>query len=175
MKFDLEGLEAEAHAIRAEMAGFRDPEPWRPKTPTLRVKRLHPEARLPTYATDGAAGMDLYAHFDGFESMVIDGGSMALIRTGIAIEIPPGYEGQVRPRSGLSRQGIVAVLGTVDADYRGEVGVIVSCQRASEYEVRRGDRIAQLVIAKCERATVVETDKLSETVRGGAGFGSTGK
>lgn len=142
-------------------------------TPTLRVKRLRPEARLPTYATDGAAGLDLYACV---ADSIYAGETLKFI-TGIAVEIPPGYEGQIRPRSGLASSGIVAVLGTIDSDYRGEVGVVLHNTRhdRNEYHVKAGDRIAQLVIAPVARAEVVEVEELSTTVRGGGGYGSTGR
>jgi len=140
-------------------------------TPTIKIKRLHPQAKLPTYATDGASGLDLYAS----ESCSF-GSLPCLVPTGIAVEIPIGYEAQIRPRSSLSMRGIHASLGTIDSDYRGEVKVCMWTD--SDYhkcDVLQGDRIAQLVIAPVARAAVVEVDELAETARGSGGFGSTGR
>ncbi len=132
---------------------------------------------LPAKATPGAAGFDLRAAIPENESLMIAPGARRLVPTGICLAIPPGYEGQVRPRSGLALRFGVSVLnspGTIDADYRGEVGVILINHGAEAFEVRRGDRIAQLIIAAtvdCEFARVRELD---ESARGSAGFGSTG-
>lgn len=144
------------------------------EAPVLKVKRLRPGARLPTRATPGASGLDLYACPEGEEMEL--GPDPVLVPTGIAIELPPGYEGQVRPRSSLSLQGVGVSLGTIDADYRGEllVAMYVFGSRRS-YTVRRGDRIAQLVIARVEALPVREVAELSPTERGSGGHGSTGR
>jgi dUTP pyrophosphatase len=141
--------------------------------PVLKVKRLRPEARLPTRATDGSSGMDLYACLDGELTL---GPDPVLVPTGIAIELPPGYEAQVRPRSGLSAQGVAVVFGTIDADYRGEVLVTMyTVGTRPPYTVHHGDRIAQLVLARVVTLPLVESDELSPTGRGAGGHGSTGR
>jgi dUTP pyrophosphatase len=141
----------------------------------LKVKRLRPEAKLPSRATTGATGFDLYACIDGGDSMQLDP-TPKLIGTGIALEVPPGYDAQIRPRSGLSAKGVGVTLGTVDSDYRGEVMVtmymITPCV---SFEIKHGDRIAQLVIHKLADVKVVETEELSTTERGDGGHGSTGR
>lgn len=143
----------------------------------LRVRRLDPRAKLPTYGTDGAAGLDLYA----LDDVTLIPGRVYKVRTGIALEIPPGYEGQVRGRSGLTSRGVCVELGTVDSDYRGEVGVMMhalpgdcGCELCNE-KIKAGDRIAQIIIAPVPRWRVVEVDELSETARGEGGYGSTGR
>lgn len=139
----------------------------------LPVKRLTTTAIIPQYQTAGAAGMDLHAD----EDVLILAGRSKLVTCGIAIEIPAGYEGQVRPRSGLAYKYGITVLnspGTIDSDYRGPVGVILHNTSAQDFHVARGDRIAQLVIAMVDRATPVEVSELSDTDRGAGGFGSTG-
>ena len=138
----------------------------------IRVKRVHPYAKLPTYAKPGDSGMDLHSVLSEIE---MPPGEIEIIPTGICLEIPEGYEGQVRPRSGLSsNDGLIAVLGTIDSGYRGEVNVILRNIKSYEQTVKRGDRVAQLVIAPVARAELVEVDELSETERGTDGFGSTG-
>lgn len=133
--------------------------------------------QLPQYETEGAAGLDLKAN----EAMVIKPGERALIKTGLYIECPEGYEAQVRPRSGLAIKRGITVLNTpgcVDADYRGNIGVILINHGAEDFEVQVGDRIAQLIFNKVERITwdpVVSRDALSITNRGAGGFGSTNK
>ena len=139
----------------------------------LRVKKLNPAATLPSYAREGDAGLDLFA----VKQIVIEAGKSALVPTGIAIELPPGTEAQVRPRSGLALKHALTVLntpGTVDEGYRGEVGVILINHGAQPFEVRAGMKIAQLVIAPRLSVDVVEVDVLSDTERGSGGFGSTG-
>jgi dUTP pyrophosphatase len=129
---------------------------------------------LPRYATPAAAGLDLLAAVTA--DLVLTPGGRALVPTGIAIALPPGFEGQVRSRSGLALKSGIAVLnspGTVDADYRGEIGVILVNFGHAPFTVRRGDRIAQLVIAPCSRAEWKEAATLPSTQRGGGGFGST--
>ena len=151
----------------------------------VQVKKLHPAAIVPAYKTDGAAGMDLCAIEDTelipcqvAGSCLIHPAVPKLISTGIALAIPPGYEGQIRPRSGLAAKHGITVLnspGTIDADYRGEVKVLLINLGQEKVEIKRGDRIAQLVIAKVEQATLLEVVELDETERGAGGFGSTGK
>ncbi|MCB2060932.1 MAG: dUTP diphosphatase [Novosphingobium sp.] len=139
------------------------------------VKRLeHFEGlELPAYATDGAAGMDVLAA----EEVSVAPGARHAVATGIAVAIPPGFEIQVRPRSGLAlKHGITVpnTPGTIDSDYRGEVKVIVINHGSEAFEIRRGDRIAQLVLAPVTRASWLPVDELDETARGEGGFGSTG-
>jgi dUTP pyrophosphatase len=130
---------------------------------------------LPHYQTEHAAGVDLYAAIA--EDVIIDAGKWLLIPTGIALAIPEGYEGQVRPRSGLALKHGIGMLngpGTIDADYRGEVGIILFNFGNTPFTVRRGDRIAQLVFAKLTKATFKSVAQLTETARGAGGFGHTG-
>lgn len=130
---------------------------------------------LPHYETEASAGMDLRANMT--EPITLKPLERAIIKTGLFIEIPVGYEAQVRPRSGLAAKKGITVLnapGTIDADYRGEIGVILINLSAENFVVENGERIAQLVIAKHERAEWIESQNLSETVRGEGGFGSTG-
>ena len=141
----------------------------------VKVKKLHPKAVVPLYMTEHAAGMDLCAVVD--EPFVLSPGERALLPTGLAMEIPPGYEGQVRPRSGLAlRKGIALVNspGTIDADYRGEIGVIIINHGNEPVEIMPGDRIAQMIIAPVTRAILVEVDDLNDTGRNSGGFGHTG-
>lgn len=130
---------------------------------------------LPKYETPLSAGVDLRANIA--ESIVLKPLERALVKTGLFMAIPAGYEAQVRPRSGLAYKKGITVLnspGTIDADYRGEIGVILVNLSNDEFVVEDGERIAQLVVAKCEQAEFVETEALSETERGAGGFGSTG-
>ncbi|CAM3323346.1 Deoxyuridine 5'-triphosphate nucleotidohydrolase [Flavobacterium longum] len=130
---------------------------------------------LPNYETIASAGMDLRANLA--EPITLKPLERAIVKTGLFIELPIGYEAQVRPRSGLAAKKGITVLnspGTVDADYRGEIGVILVNLSADEFVVENGERIAQLVIAKHERAEWQEVSALSETDRGAGGFGSTG-
>jgi len=131
---------------------------------------------LPAYETVASAGLDVRANID--ESIELPPMGRALIKTGLFLEIPVGYECQVRPRSGLALKKGISVLnspGTIDADYRGEVGVILVNLSNDTYVVEDGERVAQLVFAKFEQAEWIETEELSETNRGAGGFGSTGK
>jgi dUTP pyrophosphatase len=132
---------------------------------------------LPSYATQHAAGLDLRAAVAEDAPLTLKPGARALVPTGLAIALPEGYEAQVRPRSGLALKAGVTCLnspGTIDADYRGEVGVILANLGQEPVVIRRGDRIAQLVVARYERIAWAETDTLEETARGAGGFGSTG-
>tara|TARA_B110000971_G_C19848435_1_gene425923 strand:- start:204 stop:680 length:477 start_codon:yes stop_codon:yes gene_type:complete len=129
----------------------------------------------PTYETNGAAGMDLRANIDA--SITLKPLERAIVKTGLFIALPVGFEAQVRPRSGLAAKKGVTVLnapGTVDADYRGEIGVILVNLSNEEFTINDGERIAQLIIAKHERINWQEVNVLSETKRGFGGFGSTG-
>jgi dUTP pyrophosphatase len=131
--------------------------------------------KLPHYETLASAGMDLRANIDS--PIVLKPLERAIVPTGIFMELPIGYEAQVRPRSGLAAKKGISVLnapGTIDADYRGEVGVILVNLSSEEFTVENGERIAQMVIAKHERAEWEEVESLSETDRGAGGFGSTG-
>ncbi len=130
---------------------------------------------LPNYETIASAGMDLRANI--MESIVLKPLERAIVKTGLFIELPIGFEAQVRPRSGLAAKNGITVLnspGTVDADYRGEIGVILVNLSNEDFTIENGERIAQLVIAKHERAEWIHVEELSETSRGEGGFGSTG-
>lgn len=131
---------------------------------------------LPAYETSASAGLDLRAFIP--ESITLLPLGRSLIKTGLFMEIPEGYEAQVRPRSGLALKSGITVLnapGTIDADYRGEIGVILVNLSQDNFEINTGDRIAQLVFAKVKQAKWILTEELSETERGEGGFGSTGK
>lgn len=131
---------------------------------------------LPEYKTALSAGMDLTANLE--ESITLKSLERKLIPTGLFIELPAGYEAQVRPRSGLAFKHGLTVLnspGTIDADYRGEIGVILANLSNEDFEIKDGERIAQLVIAKHETVELIEVETLDETERGAGGFGSTGK
>jgi dUTP pyrophosphatase len=130
---------------------------------------------IPHYQTENSAGVDLYAAVEG--ELVIDSGMWKLIPTGIALAIPEGYEGQVRPRSGLALKygiGMLNAPGTIDADYRGEISVILFNFSDRPFTIQRGDRIAQLVFSRLEKAKFEKVRELSETARGSGGFGHTG-
>jgi dUTP pyrophosphatase len=132
---------------------------------------------LPSYQSEGAAGLDLLAAVAADAPVVIEPGERALVPTGLAIALPAGTEGQVRPRSGLAARHGVTVLnapGTIDADYRGEIQVILVNLGQESFTVMRGTRIAQLIIAPVLQVTICETANLDETTRGVGGFGSTG-
>jgi dUTP pyrophosphatase len=131
--------------------------------------------KLPAYETIASAGMDLHAHISA--SVILKPLERTIVKTGLFIELPVGFEAQVRPRSGLAAKHGLTVLnspGTVDADYRGEIGVILVNLSSVDFKIEDGERIAQLVIAKHERAQWVEVQELNETSRGEGGFGSTG-
>jgi dUTP diphosphatase len=141
--------------------------------PAIKVKILRPGARLPSRATPGASGLDLYACLDADIEL---GPDTTLVPSGIAVEVPHGYEVQVRPRSGLARRGVNVVFGTVDSDYRGEVFVNMhTIGTLQSYRIQDGDRIAQLVVARVEMLPPVEVDDLEDSARGEGGFGSTGR
>lgn len=144
---------------------------------SIAIRRLPHGAdlALPAYATALSAGMDLLAAVS--EPVTLEPGQRKLIPTGIAIALPAGFEAQIRPRSGLALKNGISLVnspGTIDADYRGEIGVIVINHGDQPFTVERGTRIAQMVIARHERAVWMEVDNLDETARGSGGFGSTG-
>jgi len=140
----------------------------------LRVKRMYPDARLPQRATEGSTGLDLFAYIKKSARVTL-GEKPKLVGTGIAVEVPRGYDVQIRPRSGLSARGVVAAFGTVDSDYRGELLVTMyTLGRGSSFDIRHGDRIAQLVVSKLADLPVEEGEELSGTERGPQGHGSTG-
>jgi len=143
----------------------------------LKIKRADDakDLPLPQYASAGSAGMDLFACVEN--EVVINPGEIKLIRTGIYIELPDGYEAQIRPRSGLALKYGITILnspGTIDSDYRGEICIILINLGKEPFIVKRGDRIAQMVVCKYEKVKIEEVYKLSETERGDGGFGSTG-
>lgn len=145
----------------------------------LKFKRIDDsmsDIPLPSYQTEGAAGMDIRAALS--EDFVLSKGGFGAIPTNLQVEIPTGFEIQVRPRSGLAFKNGIGILnapGTIDEDYRGEIKVILFNFGSEDFVIKRGDRIAQLILGKVYRAKIVETDILSETDRGTGGFGSTGK
>ncbi|MBT4931946.1 MAG: dUTP diphosphatase [Rhodospirillaceae bacterium] len=146
-------------------------------THSVQVKRLrnYDGLDLPAYATTRSAGMDLLAANDGPQSL--NPGERGMVSTGIAIALPPGFEAQIRPRSGLALKHGIAVLnspGTIDADYRGEIGVILINHGTETFIVERGMRIAQMIIAPVSQATWEEVSELTQSDRGEGGFGSTG-
>ncbi|MDX2479624.1 MAG: dUTP diphosphatase [Desulfuromusa sp.] len=144
--------------------------------PQVQVKKLHPDARIPEYMTELAAGMDVCALLD--DALTLEAGQRCLVPTGLAFAIPLGYEIQVRPRSGLAiKHGIALVNspGTIDADYRGEVNIILINHGMESFTINPGDRIAQLIVAPVCQADLVQVLELTETKRGSGGFGHTGK
>jgi dUTP pyrophosphatase len=148
--------------------------------PTIRLTWLpHGEGLdLPAYETMQAAGMDIRAAVPADDPVVLDAGARALIETGFAMALPPGFEAQIRPRSGLAIKHGVTCLntpGTIDADYRGEIKVILINLGHDRFTINRGDRIAQMVVGPVVQATVMQVDVLDDTGRGAGGFGSTGK
>ena len=144
-----------------------------PEEITLKVKKIHPDAIIPSYAHAGDAGMDLYSYEDG----VLQPGERRLFKTGLNVEIPFGYEMQIRSRSGLALKNGIIVLnspGTIDAGYSGELGIILVNHGKEAYEIKKGDKIAQGKISKVEQVEIKVVEELSETSRGEGGFGSTG-
>jgi len=147
---------------------------------TVAIRQLpHAEGlALPAYQSSEAAGLDLLAALPEEAPLILSSGQYALVPTGLTIALPPGYEAQVRPRSGLAARHGVTVLnspGTIDADYRGEIGVLLINHGDASFSIRRGERIAQMVIAPVVRAALVATATLAGTDRGSGGFGSTGR
>ena len=140
---------------------------------TLRFRKIHPDAVLPSYAHPSDAGMDARS----VDDLTIAPGKRALVHTGLVMLLPPMYEAQVRPRSGLALKSGVTVLntpGTIDSGYRGEVGVILANFGEADFQVKKGDKVAQIVIAPVTQPEIVETSEVDETDRGSGGFGSTG-
>jgi len=148
-------------------------------TINLEIKRISDkfsDIKLPHYATSGSAGMDVRAAIDN--DLVIQAGKVVLVPTNLSVAIPEGYEIQVRPRSGLAAKHGIGLLnspGTIDSDYRGEIKVILFNFSDVDFTVKRGDRIAQFVLAKVTKANLVEVQELTDTERGSGGFGHTGK
>ena len=148
-----------------------------PPPVSIQIKRLpHAEGlELPAYETTGSAGMDLRAAVEA--PVTLPPGERGLVPTGLSMAIPQGYEAQIRPRSGLALKSGITCLntpGTIDADYRGEVGVILINLGAEAFVINRGDRIAQMVIAPVTQAELIEVNELDDTARGSGGFGSSG-
>ena len=145
----------------------------------LEIKRISDkfsDIELPHYATIGSAGMDVRAAIDG--EMIIEAGKVVLVPTNLSVAIPEGYEIQVRPRSGLAAKHGIGLLnspGTIDSDYRGEIKIILFNFSNEDFIIKRGERIAQLILAKVTIANLIEVQELSSTVRGSGGFGHTGK
>jgi dUTP pyrophosphatase len=142
----------------------------------VQVRRLRPDAIVPHYQTAKASGMDLHAAID--EPMQAAPGVSVVVPTGLAMAIPDGYEGQVRPRSGLARRHTISLTnspGTIDADYSGEILILLINHGREPFTIKPGERIAQLVIAPVVQAELVEVETLPETARGAGGFGSTGR
>jgi dUTP pyrophosphatase len=153
---------------------------FRPKFPIVEFKRLRPsidqDIPLPQYMTPGAAGMDICAAVEA--PMVLAPGAICLIPTGLAIALPMGFEGQIRPRSGLSATHGIAIInspGTIDSDYRGEIKIALINLGPTPYTICRGDRIAQLVISRCWQAEIQVVQALNNTNRNEGGFGHTGR
>lgn len=160
----------------AQASGGR---PSRGSIPRIKLRRLaHAEGLpLPAYATPAAAGVDLVAAVADGAPLRLEPGARVLVPTGLVLELPAGFEGQVRPRSGMALRHGITVLnspGTIDADYRGEIGVILVNLGDKAFEVARGDRIAQLVLARVAEVRFVEVSRLGLSARGEGGFGSTG-
>jgi dUTP pyrophosphatase len=144
--------------------------------PRVQLRRLRPDAVVPRYQTADAAGMDLHAALD--DAMVVEPGAVIAVPTGLALAIPRGFEGQVRPRSGLARKHGITVAnapGTLDSDYRGECMVLLINLGREPFTIAHGDRVAQLVIAPVAQAELIEVEELPATERGSGGFGSTGR
>lgn len=140
-----------------------------------RISNTTQDVPLPSYATHGSAGMDIYAAVNN--EMIVKAGETTLVPTGFSMEIPVGFEAQIRPRSGLAIKhniGLMNSPGTIDSDYRGEVKIVFSNFGKSDFVVKRGDRIAQMVVAQYERVEWEEVNQLSDTARGAGGFGHTG-
>ena len=151
-------------------------------SPTLKIERTHaadPTVPLPSYESEGAAGMDIRVNFPSEmrDGMVLGAGARALLPTGMKFEIPTGFEVQIRPRSGLALKNGIALVnapGTIDADYRGEVGIILINHGNEPFHIGHGMRIAQMVVAPVTQCKIIETQTLAATDRGAGGFGSTG-
>ena len=141
----------------------------------IQIKKLSSSVSIPKYETSGSSGMDVAAHIEN--NIVIDPGEKALVSTGFSVAIPKGYEIQIRPRSGLAAKKNITVLntpGTIDADYRGEIKVILINLGKEKFTIENGERIAQMVVCPVVQAILEEVKELSDTKRGLGGFGSTG-
>ena len=141
----------------------------------IHIKKLSSSVSIPRYETPGSSGMDIAAHIK--DNIIINPGEKALVSTGLSISIPVGYEVQIRPRSGLAAKKSITVLnspGTIDADYRGEIKVILINLGKEKFVVKNGERIAQMVVCPVIQANLEEVKELSKTERGSGGFGSTG-
>lgn len=141
-----------------------------------RISKNFSDIPLPDYATDGSSGMDVRAAVD--DSLIVPAGRVSLIPTNISVEIPIGFEIQVRPRSGLAAKHGIGILnspGTIDADYRGEIKIIIFNFSDKDFTINRGDRIAQLVLTEVIKANLIKTDQLNSSERGEGGFGHTGR
>ena len=141
----------------------------------VKFRRLRADARAPEYMSAHAAGLDLAAAIDG--EIALSPGARVLIGTGLSVELPVGHEAQIRPRSGLALKHGVTVLnspGTIDADYRGEIKVLLVNHGDAVFTIKSGERIAQLILARVEQGHFVESDRLSDTARGSGGYGHTG-
>ena len=148
-----------------------------PDDVTIRVKRLagNQDIALPSYETEGASGLDLRAAVNG--ELTLHPGEIKLVPTGLSISLPRGYEAQIRPRSGLALKhgvGMVNSPGTIDSDYRGEVGLVLINWGGAPFVIKRGDRIAQMIVTRVSRAEVLEVERLEPTERGEGGFGHSG-
>jgi len=142
---------------------------------TIQIKRLSKSISIPKYETLGSSGMDIAAHI--VDNIIINPGEKVLVSTGFSVAIPRGYEVQIRPRSGLAAKKNITVLntpGTIDADYRGEIKVILINHGKEKFVIENGERIAQMVVCPVVQANLEEVEELSNTARGTAGFGSTG-
>ena len=145
----------------------------------IKIKRLNPEfddIPIPSYATSGSSGMDVRAAVK--DEIIVEKNSITLVPTNLSVEIPQGYEIQVRPRSGLAANHGIGILnspGTIDADYRGEIKIIMINLGKEKFTIKRGDRIAQLVVSKVFTANLIQSDDLNHSKRGKGGFGHTGK
>lgn len=145
----------------------------------IKIKRLDEsfaDIPLPSYSTEGSAGMDIRAAVN--DNIILPAGGFTMVSTNLSVEIPEGYEIQVRPRSGLAARNGIGVLnspGTIDSDYRGEVKIILFNFSKEDFKITRGERIAQLVVSKVYHADISESDELNESIRGEGGFGHTGR
>ena len=143
---------------------------------TLKIKRLRPNAKLPRRATPGSTGFDIFACIEGDGAIMLMGTQPKPIPSGIAIEVPRGYDVQIRPRSGLSAKGVGVTFGTIDSDYRGEILITMYLFNPNAtFEIKHGDRIAQMVVGTIADLLLVEVEELAPTERGAGGHGSTGK
>lgn len=153
----------------------------------LQIKKLHPDAQMPKYQSDGAAGLDLYAYsIHGYEGLgesgwdckdenLIRHGDRRIIKTGVSVAIPPGYVGLIWDRGGMAKEGFHTMAGVVDSDYRGEVLVMLHNVTRHDINIEKGQRIAQILIVPCPQVEIEEVDELSDTERGDGRFGSTGR